>query len=121
MSTAPPVIAERMPDYVMARRPDLIFFGNFADHHPMYLSDRQLAADPLFRLIYEPREVGLPGPDGHRPGEIPDRSPDYVIYGRIGGARADGAGSPTGSARPVRTGTSKDDRGVGGSSVGGVL
>ncbi len=50
-------------EYVLARRPRVIvWYNSVGATEPFYLSDRELAADPLFRFFYEIRSVALAPP-----------------------------------------------------------
>lgn len=47
--------------YVLDRRPDAIVWYNASgSFDPYYLSDREMAEDPVFRFFYRPRRVALP-------------------------------------------------------------
>ena len=55
--------------YVLRRRPRVILWYNSAGSaEPFYLSDHELAADPLFRFFYQLRTVTLPPLGGESPG-----------------------------------------------------
>lgn len=50
-------------EYVLARRPRvIIWYNSVGAAEPFYLSDRELAADPLFRFFYRIRSAVLPPP-----------------------------------------------------------
>ncbi len=56
-------------EYVLRRRPRVILWYNSAGlAEPHYLSDHELADDPLFRFFYELRAATLPPTPGSRPG-----------------------------------------------------